>query len=203
MQSSTKSETVPRPTGWGLISAISFTILVLIVLTWSTAAQGSRSSGTASESKNALASDSDATTTAEMPASAATDTKTVTMSIPLEEGAVIDVEAPPMGLKIEKWDGDDVLLIVERTKRVAPGDSKTTPFDPVNIHVTRKGKDVRIETTGGAGWEANGMDLSFRILLPSQRQIETSCGDTDDVARRLTGVLWRSFHEEAFKWLVR
>ena len=33
MQSSTKSETVPRPTGWGLTSAISFTILVLIVLT--------------------------------------------------------------------------------------------------------------------------------------------------------------------------
>jgi len=41
------------------------------------------------------AADWDATAVKGSPETAGTDTETVTMSIPLEEGAVIDVEAPP------------------------------------------------------------------------------------------------------------
>lgn len=202
MQSITKSAAVPRSTGTELLRAISFTALVLMVLAWSSAAATVRCNAAISDPADTPAADWDATAVKGSPETAGTDTETVTMSIPLEEGAVIDVEAPPMGVKIEKWDGDEVLLIVEKTKRARPGD-KTTPVDPFNIQVTRRGKDVRIETTGGAGWENNGMDLSFRILLPGERDIETASADTEDVAARLTGVLWRAFHREALKWLAR
>ncbi len=203
MHSSAKAVAAPRSIEWGLLRVVFFTIFIIVVLAWSTAAADARCNGTVNESKDALSADSDAAATKEILGTVEADTETVTMSIPLEEGAVIDVEAPPMGVKIEKWDGDDVLLIVERTKRARPGDVKPTPVVPVNIQVTRRGKDVRIETTGGAGWKNNGMDLSFRILLPDRTQIETRCGDPEDVAARLTGAVWRAFHNEAFKWLVR
>jgi ABC-type Fe3+-hydroxamate transport system substrate-binding protein len=131
------------------------------------------------------------------------DTESLTMTIPLDEGGVIDVEAPPMGVKIEKWSGDDVLLIVEKTKRTKPN-SKTGAVDPVNIQVSRKGKDVRIETSGGRGWEENGMDLSFRIVLPDRYGDEPVIRHTKtETAARLTGVLWRALHNEALDWLTR
>lgn len=203
MHSSSKAVALSQSSEWRIAGAISVTILVIMMIAWSAAAAQIRGGGASSPPSGALDSDSDATVTKEVVGTVGEDTERVTMSIPLEEGAVIDVEAPPMGLKIEKWDGDDVLLIVERTKHAKPSDAKTTSVEPVNIQVTRRGKDVRIETTGGAGWETSGMDLSFRILLPDQGQIETRCGDTQDVAARLTGAFWRAFHNEAFKWIVR
>jgi hypothetical protein len=131
------------------------------------------------------------------------DTESLTMTIPLDEGGVIDVEAPPMGVKIEKWSGDDVLLIVEKSKRTKTN-SKTGAVDPVNIQVSRKGKDVRIETSGGRGWEENGMDLSFRIVLPDRFDDEPVIRHTRaETAARLTGVLWRALHNEALDWLTR
>ena len=203
MHSSAKATTVPCSIGWGLLGAVSFTLLVLMVLVWSTAAADVRDNTNVSDSKSALTADSDATAANETAETLGADTETVTMSIPLEEGAVIDVEAPPMGLKIEKWDGDDVLLIVEKTKRTKAG-TKTGTLDPVNIQVSRKGKDVRIETTGGQGWEQSGMDLSFRIVLPEQYGNDPIVRHTrTETAARLTGVLWRALHNEALAWLTR
>jgi len=202
MQSVSISAAIPRSSRVELLRTVSFTILVLFVLAWASAAASDRGDGVVAGPGDTPTADRQAAAVNDSPENGGADTETVTMSIPLEEGAVIDVEAPPMGLTIEKWDGDDVLLIVEKTKRSRPGD-KTTPVDPVNIQVTRRGKDVRIETTGGAGWENHGMDLSFRILLPDEREIEAAPADTEDVAARLTGVLWRAFHREALKWLAR
>jgi hypothetical protein len=137
------------------------------------------------------------------PQIATPDTESLTMTIPLDEGGVIDVEAPPMGVKIEKWSGDDVLLIVEKTRR-SKTNSKTGTVDPVNIQVSRKGKDVRIQTSGGRGWEENGMDLSFRIVLPDRYDDEPAIRHSRaETAARLTGVLWRALHNEALDWLTR
>jgi hypothetical protein len=202
MQSVTIAAAVPRSTGVELLRAISLTVLVLVVLMWSSAAATVSGGAAAGNSEEVTTTDLAPTVAKNNVADDGTETESVTMSIPLEEGGVIDIEAPALGLKIEKWDGDEVLVIVEKTKRARAGE-KTTPVDPVNIQVTRRGKGVRIETTGGADWKSNGMDLSFRILLPAGQDIETVSNDTEDIAARVTAVLWRAFHRDALEWLTR
>ncbi|UCG50811.1 MAG: hypothetical protein JSW58_11455 [Candidatus Latescibacterota bacterium] len=131
------------------------------------------------------------------------EVESVTMSISLDEGGVIDLEAPPTDVKIERWQGDDVLVIVKRTRRGTPKGMAQKTAEPINIQVTRHGKNVRIETTGGAGWDQSGMDLSFRIVLPDRYHIEPGSTKPGDTVEQLTSVLWRAFHKEALKWLVR
>jgi hypothetical protein len=176
--------------------------LIVTVFVWFSNARAS--SGVSGGDPDAVAA-VDEEPTATVPSSEvnASNTESVTMTIPLEDGGVIDIDAPHMGLKIEKWSGDDVLVIVQKTKKVKSS-GKSTPVDPVNIQVTRKGKNVRIEASGGAGWKESGMDLSFRIVLPDQYQADASMRrEKLDTAARLTGVLWRTFHHDALEWLTR
>jgi hypothetical protein len=188
---------ITRSVGMELLRVLVLTGLTLLLLAWSSSAIGSSTTTTAGDPRveNVVVNAEGQTATSE--------TESLTMTIPLDEGGVIDVEAPPMGLKIEKWDGNDVLLIVEKTKRTKAG-AKTGTLNPVNIQVSRKGKDVRIETTGGQGWEQSGMDLSFRIVLPDQYGDDPIVRHTrTETAARLTGVLWRALHNEALDWLTR
>lgn len=129
--------------------------------------------------------------------------ESVTMSIDLEEGGVIDVDAPTTDVKIETWEGDEVLVIVEKTKRPTQGGLKSTPAEPINIQVTRKGKDVKIQTTGAENWRENGMDISFRIVLPERFKAGIEQVETGDTMTRLTSTLWRVFQRGALKWIVR
>ena len=131
------------------------------------------------------------------------ETESVTMSISLEEGGVIDLDAPVTDVTIERWQGDEVLVIVEKTRRPQPTVKDTKTADAVNIRVTRNGKNIRIQTTGAAGWDGNGMDLSFRIVLPDRYHTEPGNSLPGDTMTRLTSTLWRVFHKEALKWLVR
>lgn len=193
---------VPRPIDLRLFVAFLLGALIVTVFVWFSNARAS--SGVSGGDPDAVAA-VDEEPTATVPSSEvnASNTESVTMTIPLEDGGVIDIDAPHMGLKIEKWSGDDVLVIVQKTKKVKSS-GKSTPVDPVNIQVTRKGKNVRIEASGGAGWKESGMDLSFRIVLPDQYQADASMRrEKLDTAARLTGVLWRTFHHDALEWLTR
>ena len=190
-----------RPAGMDALRVFVLGLLFLLVLAVFSTADGSQGVETVDPTTGVTPRD-DGSATPEV-GSATPDTESLTMTIPLDEGGVIDVEAPPMGVKIEKWSGDDVLLIVEKTTR-SKTNAKTGLVDPVNIQVSRKGKDVRIETTGGRGWEENGMDLSFRIVLPERYGDEPVIQHTRaETAARLTGVLWRALHNEALDWLTR
>jgi hypothetical protein len=187
------------------LRAISVTILVLILVTWSSSA-----SADSTVFSNTLSGETGDNPTPNPTGIIDEDTadgdnaanESVTMSIPLEEDGVIRVEAPPMGVKIEKWSGDDVLVIVEKKKRAKVG-GQSNPIDPVNIQITRKGKDVRIETTGGSNWRESGVDLSFRIVLPERYQAGIKTDDDTDGVSRLTNVLWRAVHREALRWVTR
>lgn len=184
---------ISSPTVMGLSSVIGALGLLLIILFWSF----SSASGLPTLSSGELPS------TEVDPVKDDAEVESVTMSIPLEEGAVIDLDAPATDVRIDTWEGDEVLVIVEKVKR-SRGKTKTkTSAQPVNIQVTRHGKNFRIEATGGAGWDQNGMDLSFRILLPDRYPIDTGTYSEGDAVERLTSVLWRAFHREALKWLVR
>ncbi|MEJ2719756.1 MAG: hypothetical protein P8181_01265 [bacterium] len=133
----------------------------------------------------------------------AREIESFTMSISLEEDGVINLDAPATDVKIERWQGDEVLVIVEKSKRPSSTGKCKSGAEPVNIHVTRHGKDVRIQTTGGSDWKESGMDLSFRIVLPGRYQITTSDSHDGDTMTRLTSTFWRALQKEALKWLVR
>jgi hypothetical protein len=132
-----------------------------------------------------------------------TEVESVTMSIDLEEGGVIDVDAPTTDVKIETWDGDEVLVIVEKTKRATRGGLKSAPAEPINIQVTRSGKDVKIHSTGTEDWSKSGMNISFRIVLPERFKERIEPVQTGDTMARLTSTLWRVFQRGALKWIVR
>jgi hypothetical protein len=185
-----------------MLRPLVFVLFILFLISCFSTADGS-SGVAATEPTSAGDPRDDGSPAQQDPQVVTPDTESLTMTIPLDEGGVIDVEAPPMGVKIEKWSGDEVLLIVEKTKRTK-ANPKNCAVDPVNIQVSRKGKDVRIETSGGRGWEENGMNLSFRIVLPDRYDEEPVVRHTrTETAARLTGVLWRALHNEALDWLTR
>jgi len=138
---------------------------------------------------------------------AAGETETITLTIPLEKGGEIDVEANH-DVVIETWDGDDVLLIVE--KRLIPHTMQhgKRPTTPVKIDVIRDGKNVRIRERGASQWHMNGLDVRFRIMVPRTdvRVLRNSpaIGSTSayDLSK-LTTVLVKALHREAIRWIVR
>ena len=127
------------------------------------------------------------------------EVETATMSIPVEEGDVIDLRTPT-DVKIETWDGDEVLLIVEKIKRSSPRPA----VDPV-IRITRRGNAVRIETTGPV-WQQYGNDVSFRLVLPDEHMLDAipPAGPVSDVGAlsRWTIRVWRVVHREALRRLL-
>jgi len=130
-------------------------------------------------------------------------TESVTMSISLEDGGVIDLDTPVTDVKIERWQGDEVLVIVEKTSRPRTSGKTKTGNESVNIQVTRRGKNVSIQTIGSPGWGESGVDLSFRIVLPDRFDPGPGSPQPGDAMTRLTSTLWRAFQKEALKWLVR
>jgi hypothetical protein len=177
--------------------------LSLIIVLWSFGFPPGCSSATAGESLEGETASNDVQVVEFQSDDVGDKTESVTMSISLEEGGVIDLDAPVTDVTIERWQGDEVLVIVEKTKRPRQTVKSTKNADAVNIQVTRNGKNVRIQTTGGAGWDRSGMDLSFRIVLPERYDTEPGNSPPGDTMTRLTSTLWRVFHKEALKWLVR
>ncbi len=144
----------------------------------------------------------DKTEPVEGAASQAEEVESVTMSIALEEGGSIDLKPAPPGVTIETWKGKDVLLIVEKVNKKGKQRKIPGAVEPIELQVTRSGKDVRIETTCGAGWEDSGMDVSFRLMIPENRNI--SYGMRDDISSlsELTSKVWKALHKEAIMRLL-
>ncbi len=189
---------ISSPTVIGLSSAIGILSLFLFLLLWTFSS--------ASGSPPVKTGDARGDTELSGEVSAIEDdaeVESVTMSIPLEEGGTIELNTPTSDVRIDTWEGEEVLVIVEKVKRSGSNNATTKPVEPINIKVTRHGKDVRIEATGGAGWQQNGIDLAFRILLPDRYRVESGSFPQGDTMDRLTSVLSRAVHREAIKWLVR
>lgn len=197
MKKKSLTTAVSRPADSRVPLFFSFIALVLVVLVWTIGVSyGASYDANASSSEEQVCEDPDET-------EYDTEVESVTMSIDLEEGGVIDVDAPTTDVKIETWDGDEVLVIVEKTKRVTRGGQKSSPAEPINIQVTRDGKDVKIQTTGAKNWRESGMDISFRIVLPDRFKAGREHVQTGDTMTRLTSTLWRVFHRGALNWIVR
>ncbi len=125
------------------------------------------------------------------------EVESLTMAIELEEGGAIDLETSLSEVKINTWKGDAVLVIVERATRPAAG------VEPMNIQVTRHGKDVRIQTIAGPGFNAEELGISFRILLPEGATLRSYDTKESYSLSKLTSVVMRALHKEAVRWIGR
>ncbi len=126
--------------------------------------------------------------------------ESVTMTIELEEGGVIDLDLPGGDVTIDTWQGDEILLIVE--KRV---DSRFSPRKtPVSIEVIRRGRNIRIVAGDASPRRMADLGISFRILVPE--------GDRGAIRRggvkysysmaKLSSVLFRVLSKEALGWIA-
>jgi hypothetical protein len=130
------------------------------------------------------------------------EVESVTMSIAVEEGGSIDLKPPPPGMTIETWKGKDVLLIVEKVNTKGEKKKANGAVEPIDIQVTRKGKDVHIETMCGAGWENSGMDVSFRLMIPENRYNPGGIQRHQSTLSELTSKVWKALHKEAIMRLL-
>ena len=119
--------------------------------------------------------------------------ESVTMTIELETGGTIDLDVPEADVVIDTWRGDEILVIVEK--------ARVKGQDPVNIRVSRHGKDVRIATQG-LGNRAEELRLSFRIVVPESHAWARDVRHNYSLAK-LTSVLWRALSKEAVNWIAR
>jgi hypothetical protein len=129
------------------------------------------------------------------------DDEGVTMAFDLEEGGVIDLEMKRGDVVVDTWDGDAVLVIVEKLSKpglIKGGKATTRPF---NVKVTRLGKNVRIAALDVYGRELTDVDLSFRIMMPKDRQSKKISGAYD--LSKLTSVVLKALHREALNWILR
>jgi len=122
--------------------------------------------------------------------------ETVTMAIDLEEGGVIDLDMARGDLVIDTWDGNEVLVIVEKM-------STTGPYKPSHIKfkVSRLGNNVRIAALDGEGRRVSGVDFSYRIMVPRDRQAKKADSVYD--LSKLSSMVFKALHREALNWLMR
>ena len=126
--------------------------------------------------------------------------ESVTMVIDLEEGGVIDLDVPGSEVRIDTWKGDEILLIVK--KRVDSRFSRQGA--PVNIELTRRGRDVRIAAVGASAQRMDALGVSFRILVPeAERRVVRREGVKYSYSMsKLGAVLFRALSKEALGWIA-
>jgi len=123
----------------------------------------------------------------------------VTLAIPVEAGAAIDLETSK-DVRIDHWEGDQVLVIVERTR--TPGHIRTDPLaQPVDIEIVRSGKGIRIRASNETALE--GMDVSWRVVLPKGLNSSPSSIKTTYDLNKLTSVVLGALQKEAIRWVIR
>ena len=126
--------------------------------------------------------------------------ETVTMAIDLEEGGTIDLEMARGDVVIDSWDGDEVLVIVEKMSK--PGSKTGLPqHRHINFKVSRHGNNVRIAALDDYGRHVNDFDFSCRIVVPKDRN-NKKVEHAYDLSK-LTAVIFKALHREALNWLVR
>ncbi len=126
--------------------------------------------------------------------------ESVTMTIELEEGGVIDVDLPGGDVTIDTWQGDEILLIVEKRvgSRVLP--RKT----PVSIEVIRRGRNIRIVAGDASPQRMADLGISFRILVPESDRGAIRRGGVkySYSMAKLSSVLFRVLSKEALNWIA-
>ena len=127
--------------------------------------------------------------------------ESVTMAIDLEDGGVIDLEMTRGDVVIDTWDGDNVLVIVEKMSKPGSGAGDKSKPRAINFKVTRLGNNVRITALDDLGRELTDVDLSFRIMVPRDRR-DRKIGRAYDLAK-LTSVVFKALHREALNWIMR
>ena len=127
------------------------------------------------------------------------DTERVTLAIPVEDGAEIDLETSK-NVRIDSWEGDEVLVIVERV--VKPGMQKANPNSkPMDIQIKRSGKGVSIRAFNEYG--VDGVDVFFRVVVPKSLTASQSTIKTSYDLSKLTHVVLSALHKEAVRWVIR
>ena len=132
----------------------------------------------------------------------AEEAETVTMTIELEEGGAIDLQTSMREVTIGTWDGDEIPVIVKKEARPFVNEMGR-PVAPMDIHVTRHGKDVRIRTLTSSGIDPADFGISFRIVLPEGMNMRNSYVKDRYSLTKLTSVLMRALHHEAIRWIAR
>lgn len=175
-----------------LISGLVAGALILMVAAGGAAAEGKNMAPVAGETR-----------AGEAPESAETGNdgvESVTMGIDLEEGGVIDLDVPGSEVRVDTWKGDEILLIVEKRS----GSRFLEKRLPVNIEVSRRGRDVRIAAAGVSARRMDALGVSFRILVPETERGAIRWRETrySNKMAKLTSVLLRALSREALNWIA-
>lgn len=128
------------------------------------------------------------------------DVETVTISIDLEKGGAIDLDTAEGDVTIDTYEGKEVLLIVEKIPKSA---SNGRLSKPVNLHVTRLGKDVRITAVPYSDEFMEGFDISYRLMVPKTTTLRYVSNARDYDFSKITSVLLRVLSKEAANWIAR
>lgn len=128
------------------------------------------------------------------------DVETVTISIDLEKGGAIDLDTAEGDVTIDTYEGREILLIVEKLPKAA---SNGRLSKPVNLQVTRLGKDVRITAVEYSDEFMVGFDISYRLMIPKTTTLRYVARAQDYDFSKITSVLLRVLSKEAAHWIAR
>lgn len=120
------------------------------------------------------------------------DVETVTISI--------DLDTAEGDVTIDTYEGREILLIVEKLPKAA---SNGRLSKPVNLQVTRLGKDVRITAVEYSDEFMVGFDISYRLMIPKTTTLRYVARAQDYDFSKITSVLLRVLSNEAAHWIAR
>lgn len=120
----------------------------------------------------------------------------VAMKIDVDDDDVLDLDMARGDVVVDTWDGNDVLVIVEKAK---PSAGQPTSL---NIQVTRRGNSVRIATLDMMGQPFSHPNLSLRIMVPKKQIGASNVSSIYDLSK-LTSVVFHALRGEAIKWVGR
>ena len=129
------------------------------------------------------------------------DDDSVTMAIEMDEGGTIDLEMARGAVVVDTWEGKEVLVIVEKKQGKTPQKCDATEARPAAFKVTRQGNKVRIAALDRLGHHLTNLDLSYRVMVPKDRNIRKS--ETHYDLSKLSAVIFKALHREAINWLMR
>lgn len=126
--------------------------------------------------------------------------QSVAMKIEVREDDVLDLEVARGDVVVDTWDGDEVLVIVERVSMPAhPAMEKPRSL---NIEVTRRGRNVHIAALDKLGNPYSDPTVSLRIMVPKRQVGAENISSIYDLSK-LTSVVFKALHREALRWIGR
>ncbi len=128
--------------------------------------------------------------------------ETLTMEIPMKKGGTVDLKLHSRDVVIEKYNGENVLLIIKSSKPAGLNNSGGNGTGWMDIQGTRNGNDVRIESVKGTGSNRLPVDVSFKIMVPSQDPLYSNNLTHGQVFYKLLSVMQRTLNRETLKWLM-